>query len=118
MSPPLPSITLPPAITTRSSGTAFRTWATARSSTSYPLSGCNRPTVTTEDPTLVLAGDLTRIDLPVALMERAATTGFYAANALLTEWDVRGHDLWTVANSGRSALLRRAAGRSRSRSAP
>ncbi len=73
-----------------------------------------RPTVTTADPTLVLAGDLARVDLPVALMERAATTGFCAANELLGTWDVRGHDLWTVANNGRSALLRRAARRGRS----
>ena len=77
-----------------------------------------RPTVTTTDPTLVLAGDLVRTDLPVALMERAATTGFLAANALLRHWDIRGHDLWSVANQGRSALLRRAARRSRSRTAP
>jgi isorenieratene synthase len=72
-----------------------------------------RPTVATTDPTLVLAGDLVRVDLPVALMERAATTGFLAANALLRHWDIRGHDLWSVANQGRSALLRRAARRSR-----
>ncbi len=72
-----------------------------------------RPSVTTADPTLVLAGDLARVDLPVALMERAATTGFCAANALLAEWGVRGHDLWTVANNGRSALLRLAARRSK-----
>ncbi len=75
----------------------------------------SRPTVTTEDPTLVLAGDLVRVDLPVALMERAATSGFLAANALLCHWGVRGHDLWSVANRGRSAVLRRAARRSRGR---
>jgi isorenieratene synthase len=75
-----------------------------------------RPAVTTTDPTLVLAGDLARVDLPVALMERAATTGFCAANALLAGWDVEGHDLWTVANNGRSGLLRRAARRARAAS--
>ncbi|SDG04872.1 isorenieratene synthase [Lentzea fradiae] len=73
-----------------------------------------RPTVETSDPALVLAGDLVRIDLPVALMERAATTGFAAANALLAHWRVRGHDLWSVANQGRSALLRAAARRTAS----
>jgi isorenieratene synthase len=72
-----------------------------------------RPTVSTPDPGLVLAGDLVRIDLPVALMERAATTGLAAANALLSRWGVRGHDLWTVPNGGRSPLLRRAAARQR-----
>ncbi|WP_083268308.1 FAD-dependent oxidoreductase [Lentzea guizhouensis] len=42
-----------------------------------------RPGVRTPDEFLVMAGDLVRIDLPVALMERAATTGFAAANQAL-----------------------------------
>jgi len=66
----------------------------------------DRPTVTTPHPTLMLAGDLVRTDLPVALMERAATTGFLAANALLERWGVRGHTLWTVPSAGRSRMLR------------
>ncbi len=37
----------------------------------------------TPHPGLALAGDGIRIDLPVALMERAATTGWSAANQLL-----------------------------------
>ncbi|MCT2587753.1 FAD-dependent oxidoreductase [Actinophytocola gossypii] len=78
-----------------------------------PGTFATRPTVTTGDPTLVLAGDGIRVDLPVALMERAATTGFHAANTLLERWRLRGHDLWTVGNRGRSALLRRVARRSR-----
>jgi isorenieratene synthase len=76
----------------------------------------NRPTVNSPDPTVVLAGDLVRVDLPVALMERAATTGFAAANALLARWHVHGHDLWSVTNEGRSPLLRRAARRGRTAS--
>lgn len=75
-----------------------------------------RPVVTTPDPALVLAGDLVRVDLPVALMERAATTGLAAANALLGGWGVRGHDVWSVINEGRSPLLRRAARRGRAAS--
>jgi isorenieratene synthase len=71
----------------------------------------DRPLVTTPDPAVVLAGDLARVDLPVALMERAATTGFAAANALLAGWRVRGHDIWSVGNGGWSPLLRRAARR-------
>ena len=55
---------------------------------------------------LVLAGDGIRCDYPVALMERAATTGFLAANALLHGWGVAGHDLWTVPMSGRHAATR------------
>jgi len=71
-----------------------------------------RPTVSTPDPFLALAGDHVRIDLPVALMERAATSGFQAANVLLRRWGVHGHGLWTVPNRGRSSLLRRVARRS------
>jgi carotenoid phi-ring synthase / carotenoid chi-ring synthase len=71
----------------------------------------DRPTVTTPDPAVVLAGDLTRVDLPVALMERAATSGLLAANALLGRWGLRGHPLWTVPVRGRLAPLRAAAAR-------
>jgi carotenoid phi-ring synthase / carotenoid chi-ring synthase len=71
----------------------------------------DRPTVTTPDPAVVLAGDLTRVDLPVALMERAATSGFLAADALLGRWGLRGHPLWTVPVRGRLAPLRAAAAR-------
>lgn len=71
----------------------------------------DRPTVTTGDPAVVLAGDLTRVDLPVALMERAATSGFLAADALLGRWGLRGHPLWTVPVRGRLAPLRAAAAR-------
>jgi isorenieratene synthase len=66
----------------------------------------HRPGVRTGHPRLVLAGDFVRTALPVALMERAATTGFQAANALLAGWGVRGHPLLTVPRRGRSALLR------------
>lgn len=55
-----------------------------------------RPGVVTPDPRLVLAGDTLRCDWPVALMERAAVTGFQAANRLLAGWQVAGHDLWSV----------------------
>ncbi|WP_431782676.1 FAD-dependent oxidoreductase [Streptomyces chumphonensis] len=66
----------------------------------------DRPGVRTPHPRLVLAGDLVRTGAPVALMERAATTGFEAANALLATWRVRGHPLLTVPRAGRSVLLR------------
>lgn len=45
---------------------------------------------------LTLAGDWVRCDYPIALMERAATTGWMAANELLASWGVAGHDLWSV----------------------
>jgi isorenieratene synthase len=60
---------------------------------------------------VVLAGDGIRIDLPVALMERAATTGWVAANHLLSNFGLAGHVVHTVPNNGRSALLRRLATR-------
>ena len=68
-----------------------------------------RPGVATPDPRLVLAGDGVRCDFPVALMERAATTGFQAANSLLGTWEVAGHDLWTVPMAGRRPVGRAAA---------
>ncbi|MEV6177580.1 FAD-dependent oxidoreductase [Streptomyces sp. NPDC052015] len=73
----------------------------------FPVGGyADRPTVRTPHPGLVVAGDLVRTDLPVALMERAATSGFLAANALLERWGVRGQTLWTVPDRTRGALLR------------
>lgn len=73
----------------------------------------DRPPVTTPDPALKLAGDFTRVDLPVALMERAATSGLLAANELLAGWELRGHELWTVPTRGRLAPLRAVAARYR-----
>lgn len=70
-----------------------------------------RPTVETPVRGLALAGDGIRIDLPVALMERAATTGIAAANTLLGHFGVRGHDIYTVPIHGRSPVLRRLAAR-------
>jgi isorenieratene synthase len=71
----------------------------------------SRPTVATPQHGLALAGDGIRIDLPVALMERAATTGLAAANNLLDHFGLAGHDIYTVPVRGRSPLLRRLAGR-------
>jgi isorenieratene synthase len=75
-----------------------------------PLAGpgpwADRLTVDTPDPWVVLAGDGIRCDYPVALMERAATTGFLAANRLLADRGRRGHDLWTVPMRSRHRLSR------------
>ncbi|MFJ3705375.1 MULTISPECIES: FAD-dependent oxidoreductase [unclassified Streptomyces] len=70
-----------------------------------------RPAVRTPHPRVTLAGDMVRTGLPVALMERAATSGFLAANTLLADWGVRGQVLWTVPRAGRSRVLRALAGR-------
>ena len=62
---------------------------------------------------VMLAGDGIRIDLPVALMERAATTGWSAANRLLAHFGLAGHDLHTVPVTGPvgRAAAARAAGK-------
>ncbi len=65
-----------------------------------PTGWDERPGVRTPSPALVLAGDWVACDLPVALMERAATTGYLAANTLLGRWGVRGQDVWTTPMSG------------------
>ncbi len=64
-----------------------------------------RPTVETPLPQVVLAGDFLRLPIPTALMERAATSGFMAANQLLSGWGVRGQDLWSVPRRGLLAGL-------------
>lgn len=73
----------------------------------FPVDGYSgRPDVRTPDPAVTMAGDLVRTELPVALMERAATTGFLAANSQLERWGVRGQTLWTVPDRGRVPALR------------
>jgi isorenieratene synthase len=76
-----------------------------------PLAGLGdfgrRPFVGTPFAGLALAGDGIRVDLPVALMERAASTGWQAANHLLAGWGLAGHDLRTVPVRGRSATVHR-----------
>lgn len=67
----------------------------------------DRPEVTTPDSRVLMAGDGIRCDLPVALMERAATTGWMAANQLLGQWGLAGHDLWTVPMKGRIPAIGR-----------
>ncbi|MCR6483076.1 FAD-dependent oxidoreductase [Amycolatopsis sp. OK19-0408] len=76
----------------------------------FPVGGfASRPPVVTPEPGLVLAGDTIRVDLPVALMERAATTGWTAANELLGGWGLAGHPLRSVPNRGRLPWLDRLA---------
>ena len=71
----------------------------------------SRPGVRTPDPRVLLAGDAVRCDLPVALMERAATTGFMAADRLLTGWGERGHGVWSVPMGSRLGPVPRLARR-------
>lgn len=60
----------------------------------------NRPSTSTPYPTLVLAGDFVRVPVPCALMERAVTSGFLAANHLLARWNVAPHDVWMIPRTG------------------
>ncbi len=77
-----------------------------------------RPRVRTPVGGLVLAGDGIRIDVPVALMERAATTGWHAANCLLARWGLAGHELYTVPTRGRLAPLHTLIARQRRAAVP
>jgi carotenoid phi-ring synthase / carotenoid chi-ring synthase len=70
-----------------------------------PGSFRKRPPVETPFPEVVLAGDFVRMPIPTALMERAATSGFMAANHLLAGWEVRGQELWSVPRRGLLAGL-------------
>lgn len=80
----------------------------------FPPGGfADRPDVDSPTDGLVLAGDHVRVDLPVALMERAATSGILAANRLLRRWGVAGEPVFSVPVVGRSRLLRAVARRYR-----
>jgi carotenoid phi-ring synthase / carotenoid chi-ring synthase len=63
---------------------------------SYP----DRPTPATQIPGLALAGDFTRMPFPCALMERAAASGFLAANTLLSRWGVTPEPIRSVDSRG------------------
>ncbi len=92
---------------TRSAGVLADEWLVSDDCPSFrPGERRHRPGVRTDDARLVLAGDGVRCDLPVALMERAATTGWQAANGLLAGWGLRGHDLWSVPLSSRVPAIR------------
>ena len=69
-----------------------------------------RPEVATPEPGVKLAGDWVRSELPIALMERAATTGWMAANQLLEGWGAAGHELWSVPIAARQRWPGRARG--------
>lgn len=71
-----------------------------------PGSHTRRPGVAVPADGLALAGDFVRLGFPTALMERAAASGFLAANHLLARWDVRPHPVWSVPRYGPLALRR------------
>jgi len=70
-----------------------------------PGSFASRPGVDTPSPRVALAGDFVRLPFPTALMERATSAGFLAANHLLAGWDIQGEALWSVPGKGLLAGL-------------
>jgi len=65
-----------------------------------PNSWSRRPTVATPQPNVVLAGDLVKLAFPTALMERAVSSGFLAANHLLGNWGVAAEPVWSIPTRG------------------
>jgi carotenoid phi-ring synthase / carotenoid chi-ring synthase len=72
-----------------------------------PGSWAARPTVRTPTSGLALAGDLVKVPFPTALMERAVTTGFLAANELLGTWGLAPEPVWSIPPTGVLAKLQR-----------
>lgn len=66
-----------------------------------------RPTVETPMDGLTLAGDFVKLAFPSALMERAAASGFLAANRLLARHGIAPEPVWTVAPRGLLAAIHR-----------
>ena len=70
-----------------------------------PGSHRSRPQVQTPIPGVTLAGDFVRLPIPSALMERAAASGFLAANTLLAPLGVRPEPILAVHARGLLAGL-------------
>ena len=65
-----------------------------------PGSYATRPGVATPHPGVYLAGDFVRLAQPAALMERAATAGYTAANAILERWGLPPEPVASVRRRG------------------
>ena len=72
-----------------------------------PGSWERRPTVATPTPGLALAGDLVKVPFPTALMERAVSTGFLAANQVLDRWGLAPEPVWSIPTTGVLTKLQR-----------
>jgi carotenoid phi-ring synthase / carotenoid chi-ring synthase len=70
-----------------------------------PGSWSRRSPVSTPHRALKLAGDLVRLPFPTALMERAVSSGFIAANELLAEWNIAPEPVWSIPQRGLLAGL-------------
>ncbi|MGB1840904.1 MAG: FAD-dependent oxidoreductase [Longimicrobiales bacterium] len=60
----------------------------------------DRPSVDTPFPGVAIAGDLVKLPIPSALMERATASGFFAANHLLASENVRSEPVLSVPPRG------------------
>lgn len=65
-----------------------------------PGSNATRPGVETPFDGLAIAGDFARLPFPSALMERAVSAGFLAANHLGRRWSLRPEEVWSVPRRG------------------
>jgi carotenoid phi-ring synthase / carotenoid chi-ring synthase len=65
-----------------------------------PGSYARRPPVQTPTSAVVMCGDLVKLAFPTALMERAVSSGFLAANALLSQWGVASEPVWSIPTRG------------------
>lgn len=72
-----------------------------------PGSFADRPGVATPFEGLALAGDFAKLPIPSALMERAAASGFMAANQLLAVHGVRSEPVRSIPTRGLLAGLNR-----------
>jgi carotenoid phi-ring synthase / carotenoid chi-ring synthase len=72
-----------------------------------PSSHAARPTPHTPWSSLALAGDFTKLPFPSALMERATTSGFIAANLLHRHWRGRGAHQTPISTPPKRGLLAR-----------
>ncbi len=72
-----------------------------------PGSWATRPIVATPTPGLALAGDLVKLPFPSALMERAVSSGMFAANNLLDHWGLAAEPVWSIPPRGVLASLQK-----------
>ena len=92
---------------TRDAGVVHEVFRIDRDCPAFAPGGhARRPGVATPADGLALAGDFVRLDFPAALMEKAASSGFLAANDLLARWDVAPQAIWSVPRTGPLALRR------------
>jgi len=69
-----------------------------------PGSYAQRPTSATAAPNLFLAGDWVKMPFPCALMERAVSSGFLAANEILSREGLQRRTLYSVQPRGVLAI--------------